>query len=175
MPPHDFTLILAGEVDAHIDDLYEAGCDDALFGAIDGVPYADFTREAATFTDAVRSAIEAIESIPDLRVLRIEPDDVVTATEIAQRLGRSRESVRLLIAGQRGPGRFPAPISHTKGRFRLWRWSDVLAWLGQADESELARARLIAAVNAALELRDRAPKLADHERELVTAVSSERN
>jgi predicted transcriptional regulator len=175
MPTHDFTLIFTGDADAHLDALYDAGCDDALFGTIDGVAYADFTRDAPTFADAVRSAITAIDSIPGLKITRIEPDDVVTATEIARRLGRTRESVRLLIAGERGPGGFPAPISHTKDRFRLWRWTDILGWLGEADESELARARLTAAMNAAFELRNQTPELAARERKMVAAVSGRRH
>jgi hypothetical protein len=171
MPEYDFTLILTGDVDEHIDALYEAGCDDAPFGTVDGVPYADFTRDADTFADAVSTAIAAVESVPGTRVVRIEPDDLVTATEIAERLGRTRESVRLLASGRRGAGDFPAPVSHTKSRSRLWRWSDVLAWSGHADDVELARARLTAAVNAALELRAREPELAERERALVATVS----
>lgn len=48
---------------------------------------------------------------------------------------------------------FPAPVSHTRERFRLWRWSDVLAWAGTGRDDEPAAANLIAAVNAALEQR----------------------
>ena len=96
--------------------------------------------------------------------------DLVTAAEVAERLGRSRESVRLLIAGKRGSGRFPAPVSHLRARNRLWRWSDIAAWAG-ANADELARARLIAALNAALELRNTAPQLSEDVRSLVRSVA----
>jgi hypothetical protein len=41
--------------------LYEAGCDDALIGMRDGVAFADFIREANSFTEAIQSAIRDVE------------------------------------------------------------------------------------------------------------------
>jgi hypothetical protein len=153
MTEYSFTLIISGDVDSHLDQLFEAGCDDATFGSVDGIHYADFDREAATLASAIASAIEAVESIEGVRVLRIEPDDLVTQTEIAARLRRSRESIRLLSAGRRRAGTFPAPVSRLRQRTRLWRWSDVAVWAG--DESTSAEeARIVAAWNAALELRE---------------------
>jgi hypothetical protein len=153
MPEHNFTLLITGEVDAHIDELYEAGCDDATFGSVDGVQYADFSREARTLSEAITSAIRDVESVGGLRITRVEPEDLVTGAEIAKRLSRSRESVRLLASGERGTG-FPAPVSHIRSRNRLWRWADVAAWAGKAPPAELAAARVIAAANGALELRN---------------------
>lgn len=159
MNEYNFTLIIQGEVESRMDDLFEAGCDDATFGSVDGVPYGEFDREAVSFSEAVSSAIADVESVEGLRVRRVEPDDLVTAAEIAARLGRSRESVRLLIAGRRGVGDFPSPISHARQRNRLWRWSEVACWAGEATDSEMAHARVVAATNAALELRTLDPKL----------------
>ena len=51
MPIHQFTLIVDGPdlQDASlIDAVFEAGCDDAAIGRIDGIQYADFDREAVT-------------------------------------------------------------------------------------------------------------------------------
>ncbi len=166
MPEYSFILVIEGDVEEKIDDLFEAGCDDATFGSVDGAYYADFDRDAPTLGGALSSAIDAVESVPGLRIRRVEPDDLVTMTEIAQRLGRTRESVRLLIAGERGPGNFPPPVSHLRQRNRLWRWSDVAAWVGESDADDLAKARLIAAVNAALELRTATPGLAESDRAL---------
>lgn len=170
MPEYSFILIIDGDVEARIDELFEAGCDDATFGSVDGVHYADFDREAATLGEAISSAIAAVEWVGGLRVRRVEPDDLVTASEIAERMGRSRESVRLLIAGERGAGDFPAPVSHLRSRNRLWRWSDVVAWAGEADASEVSRAHLIAAVNAALELRTKTEGLPESSRALVASL-----
>jgi hypothetical protein len=76
MPEYDFTLILAGDVGENADALYEAGCDDALLGSVDGCAYADFTRDADTFANAVGTAIRAVESVSGLRVVRVEPGDL---------------------------------------------------------------------------------------------------
>jgi predicted DNA-binding transcriptional regulator AlpA len=167
MPEYSFILAIDGNVEEKVEDLFEAGCDDALFGSIDGAHYADFDREAPTLGVAISSALADIESVPGLQVRRVEPDDLVTMSEIAERLGRTRESVRLLIAGDRGPGDFPPPVSHLRSRNRLWRWSDVASWAGEANAEERAKARLIAAVNAALDLRTATPGLPESDRELV--------
>lgn len=174
MHEHYFVVVIDGDVEAKIDDLFEAGCDDATFGSVDGVHYADFERQAPTFQGAVSSAVRDVESVPGLVVRRIEPDDLVTASEIAERLGRSRESVRLLVAGERGAGTFPAPVSHLRTRNRLWRWSDVAEWANEAGPAEVARARFIAAANAALELRAKATDLPKEARALFLG-SSERS
>lgn len=172
MPEYEFTLVFQGGVDdAVADALFEAGCDDATFGEVDGVGYADFVREAGSFGEALRSAIEQVESVPGLTVTRVEPDDLVTLSEIGQRLGRSRESVRLLAAGERGAGDFPRPVSHLKARTRLWRWSEVAAWAQRHDQPiDLTAATAIAAINAALTLRKALGELAPTERKLVTSL-----
>lgn len=171
MIEYSFTLVIEGDVEPRIDQLFEAGCDDATFGSVDGVHYADFDREARTVSRAVYSAIEDVESVPGLVVRRVEPDDLVTMTEIAERLGRSREGVRLLIAGERGHGDFPAPVSHLRSRNRLWRWSDVAEWAGKASSADIHSARFIAAVNAALELRTKAPDLPEEDRDALGSLS----
>ncbi|MHC4473820.1 MAG: helix-turn-helix transcriptional regulator [Planctomycetota bacterium] len=160
---HTFTLALSGVSGLTPDTqdaLFEAGCDDALFGLRDGVAFLDFDREAGSLSEAVFSAIlDVARSGIGARVLRIEPDDLVSASEIARRLGRSRESIRLLIRGDRGPGRFPPPVSSLRGTSRLWSWVDVVTWFAdehRADEIDpetRERTRLIALVNAALALR----------------------
>jgi len=81
MPEYSFTVVIDGDVDALLDDLFDAGCEDATFGAVDGVHYADFDRTAPTFSQAVASALTAIESVDALRVIRVEPDDLVAAAE----------------------------------------------------------------------------------------------
>jgi hypothetical protein len=168
MSEYSFTLVIEGDdVESHLDELFEAGCEDATFGSVDGVHYAEFDREAKTLSRAISSALADVESVPGLVVRRVEPDDLVTASEIAERLGRTRESVRLLIAGKRGAGDFPAPVSHLRSRNRLWRWSDIVEWSDETSPAEVDRARLIAAFNAALELRTKEPDLPEEARPLV--------
>ncbi|MEE8526305.1 MAG: hypothetical protein V3T72_20405 [Thermoanaerobaculia bacterium] len=92
--------------------------------------------------------------------------------EIAERMGRSRESVRLLIKGARGPGGFPPPASHLRARSRLWRWSEVAAWAADASTTvDLHGAAFIAAINAALILRESTARLSQEERRLVGSLA----
>lgn len=159
---HAFTLVLSGvrELNESMEDaLYEAGCDDALLGTRNGVPFLDFDREAASLADAIRSAIRAVERAGlGARVVRVEPDDLVSASEIARRMTRSRESIRQCAEGTRGPGGFPAPVSSVRGTSPIWRWAEVAEWFaaggrkGRVDPTMVENARVIAAVNSALEI-----------------------
>ena len=164
---YNFTLILQGDVtsDDVLDRLYEAGLDDGTFSEIDGSPTAEFDREAPSFEEAVVSAIEEIErAAPELRVVRVAPDDLVTASAIAERIGRTRQSVNQLIAGSRGPGGFPPPVAHLDAKTRVWRWTEVSEWLEQiengSDDDRRRVAEFVAAVNGALESREHLERLA---------------
>ena len=89
MSEYEFSLVTLGslEDEATLDALFEVGCDDATFSQVDGVGYADFIREAPAFVEAVGSAIEQVESVPGVRVVRVEPDDQVTSISDHQRTG----------------------------------------------------------------------------------------
>ncbi len=166
-PIHSFTLFFSGvDVldDEQFDALYEAGCDDALFGVRDGAHYGAFDREAKSFSEALAGAIRDVTSaVAGLRVVRIEPDELVTLAAIAKRSGRSREYIRLLSNQQRGPGGFPAPVAHPDDRTRLWHWPDVAHWLTEHRRAKLTldaqAANLVAAMNAAFDLREHAAHL----------------
>lgn len=155
MPEYEFAFIVDGDLDSDevVNRLYEAGCDDATFGVSNGVSVADFTREAPSLLDALVSALSDLESVAGLQVRRVEPEPLVTLSEIAERLERTPESIRLLANGERGGGTFPPPISHLRTRQRLWRWSDVAEWAGQLKPGDVHDAQVIGALNAALELR----------------------
>lgn len=164
---YNFVLILEGDVSSVdvLDRLFGAGLDDATFGEIDGTSMAEFDREAPSFEEAVVSAIEDIERAgPELRVARVAPDDLVTATAIAGRTGRTRQSINQLIAGDRGPGGFPAPVAHVDAKTRLWRWTEVSEWFeqldGEADSERRRVAEFVAAVNGALDSRHHLERLA---------------
>jgi len=70
-------------------------------------------RVRPTLFDAVVSAIEAVESVGGLEVLHVSPDELAWASEIAQRTGRTRQSIDQLIKAKRAPAGFPAPASHS--------------------------------------------------------------
>ena len=42
--------------------------------------------------------------------------------EIARRLGKTREYIRLLTEGKRGNGDFPSPIAGVSQKSLLWSW-----------------------------------------------------
>jgi len=165
---HEFTLLVRGADlldDQNLDALFEAGCDDATFAEQDGVFYANFHRDAGAFAEAVWSGLMAIESaVPSAVVFRVQGDELVTAAVIAERTGRTRESIRLLIEAKRGPGGFPAPVSWVSGKTRLWEWEAVSRWFHMALGEEVAgeeSAAFIAALNGALEVRARVTELSD--------------
>jgi len=154
MTEHHFTLTIRGALtDARLDALFDAGCDDATFSTKGELTFGEFDRDAPSLLDAVVSAIAAVESV-GVEVLHVDPDELVWASEIAERTGRSRQSIDMLIRGQRGPGNFPPPASHAT-RNPLWRWSEVDAWFatyeGRPADSE--RSAVLGALNGALEAR----------------------
>jgi predicted DNA-binding transcriptional regulator AlpA len=155
MSMHEFALTIAGQLDEEtLDALFEAGCGDATLSEGPGHVLAEFDREAPSLIDAVLSAIAAVESVKDLEVLHVDPDELVWASEIAQRAGRSRQSIDHLVRGIRGPGDFPAPAHHAT-RNPLWRWSEVEAWLAayEGRESDTERSVVLGAINGALQAR----------------------
>jgi hypothetical protein len=158
METHQFTLVVEGpdlQSDDMVDALFEAGCDDALVGRTDAIQYLDFDREASGMDEAILSAIADIEQLSGVEVIRIADAGLVSMADIASRTGRTRESVRLLVTGDRGPGGFPPPVTDPRSRYRLWRLSEVERWF--ADRLgvglEAADAHVLAAINAGLELR----------------------
>lgn len=87
--------------DVRLDALYEAGCDDATFATDAGGVYAVFHRRASTPEQAVLSAIRSVEGAGgSVRVVRVAvDDDWLTVAEIAERTGRSRQSIGQLVRG----------------------------------------------------------------------------
>jgi hypothetical protein len=60
MSLHAFTLILDQDARPFVAELNEAGCHDAVFELEDGVPVANFRREAPTLQRAIATAARAI-------------------------------------------------------------------------------------------------------------------
>jgi len=155
MTDHNFRLTVRGRFDATIADaLFTAGCDDATVSSKGDLIFAEFDRDAPSILVAVTSAIGQVESVDGLEVVHVDPDELVWASEIAQRVGRTRQSVDQLVRGQRGPGDFPSPATHTT-RNPLWRWSEIEAWFAgyEGREPSTERSIVIGAINGALQAR----------------------
>lgn len=88
---YSFTFFLGGPdvlTDDHLDALYEAGCDDVLFGERDGAQYATFDREAASFRSALKSAVSDLAAgVDGLHVVRVAPEELVTLALVAEIAG----------------------------------------------------------------------------------------
>ncbi|MDE0453000.1 MAG: hypothetical protein OXI90_14705 [Gammaproteobacteria bacterium] len=164
MANHHFTLIVEGpdmQAEEIVDVLFESGCDDGTVGRSQGIQFVVFDREADNLAQAVLTAVGDIERVPDLKVVRIADAGLVSMADIASRSGRTRESVRLLVSGARGPGGFPSPVTDPRSRYRLWRWSEVERWLREYANQATGSSddRLLAAINAGLEFRHYASSL----------------
>jgi len=81
MATHEFTLILTVDelTEEQCNALYDAGCDDGTISTSQGVSRIDFSREAKTLEDAIRSAIADVNAA-GLQVTRveIEADTLIT-------------------------------------------------------------------------------------------------
>ncbi len=172
MTEHEFELIVDGvdlareEVVVH---MYDAGLSDATISSRGGRVTITVARKAPTFADALLSAIREAESVPGVRVVRVAPNELLNAADIAHRTGRTRSSITMLISGQRGGGDFPVPAVHHSGGNPLWRWSEVESWFAKREGRQVDRHRaaLIATVNAVLEARRAQGELEARERRQV--------
>ncbi|WP_018701267.1 helix-turn-helix transcriptional regulator [Amorphus coralli] len=162
MKAHRFIIVASGldhASDALEDRLYEAGCDDATVSVVRGRILLDFDREAKNLVHAIASAVADVERA-GARIERIEPDALVTASDIAERAGISRQAVSLFARGERGQG-FPAAVAKVSSEAPLWDWSEVAAWLhrrGQVTTGTVVEANLLDWAN------ERAVKRRDRER-----------
>lgn len=174
MDIYRFRLVLGDPID---DDgagrLFEAGVDDGYLETGPAGHSIGFDRESISLEEAVVSAIAEVESA-GFEVLKVEPDELVSAADIAERVGRSRQSVSSLISGGRGPGHWPRPVAGNV-RSPLWRWSDVAAWFQEYDgsqEVDMREASFLAATNEVLAARRSLRRIDPHARRLLRALAS---
>src|SRR3546814_2832091 len=83
--------------------------EDVVPSSIDGAVKLTASIEAANDESAAFRLIDQVHSVlPQAAPVRLD-QDLVSIPDIAERSGRSRESVRLLLAGKRGPRQVPTP------------------------------------------------------------------
>ncbi len=123
---------------------------------------------APTFPEAVFSAMADLQRVfPEASLVRVSPDDLTTIGGIAERMGRSHESIRLLVQGKRGPGGFPKTASASGAKPQVWRWHEVVDWFEQEMDVRVPdseHAKFLAMINDLLHLRLAAPTVIDNRR-----------
>lgn len=155
VPTHEFTIIASGldpEAEDFEDRFFEAGCDDATLSFQKGMIILEFAREAASFAEAVGSACQHVLRA-GAKPERVEPDYLVSLSDIAERSGKTRQAISLYTTSQRGEG-FPAPVARVTSSSPLWDWEEVAGWLVEREAlstEELERARVVKEANLRLE------------------------
>lgn len=152
MKTYEFTAVLDRPVvtDDEHDRLFEAGLDDSSpEGRLLHVH-----RRSPSLAEAVLAVVVDAHAA-GFTVVGLVNEDLVTLEQIANRTGRSYESIRKLRGGERGPGGFPQPQS--VGAFTLYSWTEVVGWLRThriADPAEVdAVDQVLAAANHLLRAR----------------------
>ncbi|CRI58775.1 AlpA family transcriptional regulator [Pseudomonas sp. CCOS 191] len=125
------------DVDALIERLGKAGCDDAVVGS--GQPgrlALAFAREGGTAREALHSALADVRQVlPDARLIEASPD-LVGLTDVAELVGVSRQNMRkLMLTHHRS---FPAPVHD--GTLSLWHLADILSWMQARGTHAVAQA-----------------------------------
>ena len=174
---HQFTLLLDGvkaDTPNLEDSLFEAGCDDALINTKSGTVYLDFDREGETLEKAIISAINDVESASiNALVVSIEPEHLVSVSDIAKRLSISKQAVSMFVHGERGDGDFPNPVLKIQSKSALWKWSSVAKWLfnqGKINDPKIIEdAQTIEDINFAL--NGRSKKTMSHYKEISNSLT----
>ena len=157
METHEFTVVATG-LDPTAADFetrfLEAGCDDATVAFQKGRILVDFSRVAVSLEAAVTSAVANV-CAAGARIERIEPDPLVSLSDIAGRARLSRSALTHYFRGHRVSGRggegFPAPRARVTTDSPLWDWADASAWLyrrKRVSRQVAVNARVVSEANA---------------------------
>ena len=109
-------------------------------------------REAGSLKEAIESAVANVCQA-GAQVERVEPDCLVSLSDIAERAGLSRAAISLYSLGKRGAG-FPKPVARVTTTSPLYDWPEVASWLSKhagLDTELVEEAVIIKAINHRLE------------------------
>jgi predicted transcriptional regulator len=155
MKTFEFTVVASGldhEADDFEDHFFEAGCNDATIAVARGAIILKFARGGETLEEAIHSAMADVRRA-GAAIDRVEPDYLVSLSEIAERAHLTRAAVSLYAKGERG-AEFPHPVARVTTESPLWDWTDVAKWLekrGKVDERVFQEAVVFRTVNNSLE------------------------
>lgn len=142
MREYDFTLKFRlpkadADPEPFVDALAEAGCDDATIGiGQHGRIALNFTREARSALDAVRSAVRDVKrAIPGVLLVEASPD-FVGLSDVADLVGCTRQNIRKLMITN--VATFPVAVH--EGTQSLWHLRPVLDWFAETQKRPIDRA-----------------------------------
>jgi hypothetical protein len=155
MNKYELTIIASGldpAADDFYDRFYEAGCDDATVAFVKGLIVLEFEREAKNFAHALASAITDVKKA-GATVEHVEPDYLVSLSDIAKRCKLSKAAISLYAKEERGEN-FPAPVARLTTESPLWDWVEVAQWLYHEEKAldleDVVQARLVRDTTLAL-------------------------
>lgn len=155
MKLHEFSIIASG-LEPNAEDFdtrfYDAGCDDATIAFQKGHIIVDFGREAESLEDAIASALADVKKA-GATVDRVEPDPLVSLSDMAARTGLTRAAMTNYFKGARGKD-FPAPVAKVTSESPLWDWATVARWMYQnnrLDRAAAIDAEIVKQANAVLD------------------------
>jgi predicted DNA-binding transcriptional regulator AlpA len=143
------------DLDAIVERLAEAGCDDALVGlGLPGRVALEFVREADSAEAAMTSALaDVARALPTAELIEAAPD-LVGITDVAELTGVSRQNIRKLMLAHAAT--FPTPVH--AGTSSLWHLTDMVSWLNERmgyeyPQASIDVARVAERVNIEKEVR----------------------
>lgn len=178
MPSYDFALILSRPLyEDELDPLFDRTHGAVTVSIISEPEHdrrpgnASCSWPGPTLAVAIMEVVEHVEaSAPGVHALQVEADPLLTIRDIAERVGRSLDSVRHAITGSRGVAGFPSSEMSSAGH-RLWRWSKIATWYGIDDPQLIEAKPTVQAINGWLALRDVVPDVAPAPEEVTSALS----
>jgi len=161
MKTFEFSIIASGldpEAEGFVDGFFNAGCDDATISFQKGHIIVDFARDADSIDAAICSAVECVEKA-GAHVDRVEPDPLVSLSDIAARTGLTRAAITNYAKGDRA-AHFPSPVARVTSKTSLYDWAAVATWLFQHEQlsrEAAIEAEAVRVTNAAIQAHE--PKL----------------
>lgn len=158
MKKFEFAIIASGldhDADDFEDAFYEAGCADATLSFQKGVIIVEFNRKSVSFSQAVISACQNVLKT-GAKIERIEPDHLVSLTEISDRTSLTKQAISLYSCSKRGDD-FPSPAAKITSKHPLYDWSEVAEWLYKNEKlslEELVQARIVKEANVHFEANE---------------------
>ena len=99
--PYIYKFEALERADDFEDRFFAAGCDDATISFQKGVIILEFARSARSFARAVVSTLESVLQA-GATPIHVEPDYLISLSDIAARTGLSRSAISLYAKGKRG-------------------------------------------------------------------------